>query len=227
MSIVVLEDVCKSYHQGQVETIALDHLFFSLKEGEFVSIMGPSGGGKTTLLNLVGLLDTPTSGSLRFMGKEIAGMGSSQRAQLRRDHIGFVFQSFNLIDELTVRENVELPLLYQRVAAAERHRRVEEALERLQMAHKQSVFPAQLSGGQQQRVALARALVGRPRLVVADEPTGNLDSARGREVMEWLSQLNEQGTTILMATHSTAAASYGQRVVGLFDGQIVAAPTSF
>ncbi|MEH0156539.1 ABC transporter ATP-binding protein [Limibacter armeniacum] len=221
MALIRTVELCKSYTNFDVDTLALNHINFSIDEGEFVSIMGPSGCGKSTLLNLLGLLDTPSSGEIYFMGKEVSKASSRKRAQLRREHIGFVFQNFNLIDELTVFENIELPLLYQRISPSERKRRVDRIMERLQIAHKRDFFPAQISGGQQQRVAVARAVVTRPKLILADEPTGNLDSTRGREVMEMLVQLNELGTSIVMVTHSNAASDYSNRVIHLFDGQIV------
>jgi putative ABC transport system ATP-binding protein len=192
-----------------------------VKPGEFVSIMGPSGCGKSTLLNVIGMLDNPSDGQYYFLDQEISKYSERQRANLRKHNIGFVFQSFNLIDELTVFENVELPLLYQKVSPADRKRKVTEVLERMQIMHRKSHFPQQLSGGQQQRVAVARALVGNPKLILADEPTGNLDSTHGEEVMNLLSGLNEAGTTIIMVTHSPAYAEYGNRVVHLFDGHIV------
>ena len=204
-----------------VETVALREINLHLGESEFMAVMGPSGCGKSTLLNLMGLLDVPTQGELYFLGEEVTKAGARKRALLRREHIGFVFQSFNLIDELSVYENIELPLIYQRVNPAERKKRVNALMERLQIAHKQHFFPQQISGGQQQRVAVARAVVGQPRLILADEPTGNLDSARGQEVMELLVQLNETGTTIMMVTHSPAAADYATRLVHLYDGQVV------
>jgi len=211
----------KIYTTEEVETSALDNINFEVKPGEFVSIMGPSGCGKSTLLNVIGMLDNPSDGQYYFLDQEISKYSERQRANLRKHNIGFVFQSFNLIDELTVFENVELPLLYQKVSPADRKRKVTEVLERMQIMHRKSHFPQQLSGGQQQRVAVARALVGNPKLILADEPTGNLDSTHGEEVMNLLSGLNEAGTTIIMVTHSPAYAEYGNRVVHLFDGHIV------
>ena len=205
----------------EVETTALNGVNFEVKPGEFVSIMGPSGCGKSTLLNLLGMLDNPSDGEYFFLNEEVSNYRERQRANLRKHNIGFVFQSFNLIDELTVFENVELPLLYLKVGARERKTRVEEELEKMQIMHRRNHFPQQLSGGQQQRVAVARAVIGRPKLILADEPTGNLDSAHGEEVMDLLSGLNENGTTIIMVTHSPSYAEYGNRVVHLFDGQIV------
>ena len=211
----------KIYTPEEVETSALDNINFEVKPGEFVSIMGPSGCGKSTLLNIIGMLDNPSEGEYYFLDQEISKYSERQRSQLRKHNIGFVFQSFNLIDELTVFENVELPLLYQKVSPSARKRKVTEVLERMQIMHRKSHFPQQLSGGQQQRVAVARALVGNPKLILADEPTGNLDSTHGEEVMNLLSGLNEAGTTIIMVTHSPAYADYGNRVVHLFDGHIV------
>jgi len=211
----------KIYTTEEVETSALDNINFEVKPGEFVSIMGPSGCGKSTLLNVIGMLDNPSDGQYYFLDQEISKYSERQRANLRKHNIGFVFQSFNLIDELTVFENVELPLLYQKVSPSDRKKKVTEVLERMQIMHRKSHFPQQLSGGQQQRVAVARALVGNPKLILADEPTGNLDSTHGEEVMNLLSGLNEAGTTIIMVTHSPAYAEYGNRVVHLFDGHIV------
>ncbi len=211
----------KVYNTFGIETIALQNINLQVEEGDFVGIMGPSGCGKSSLLNLVGLLDMPTSGQLLFMGEDVSRSSSKRRAQLRREQIGFVFQNFNLIDELTLFENIELPLIYQRVSAAKRAKMVEKVMERLQIAHKRNYFPQQISGGQQQRVAVARAVVTKPRLILADEPTGNLDSIRGQEVMEMLVQLNEAGTTVIIVTHSSTAADYSNRIINLFDGQIV------
>ena len=211
----------KTYVTEEVETMALNNVNLEIKEGEFVSIMGPSGCGKSTLLNILGLLDNPTDGDYSFLGHEVANLSERQRAQLRKGNIGFVFQSFNLIDELTVFENVELPLLYLGMAASERKERVEAALDSVQIIHRKNHFPQQLSGGQQQRVAIARAVVAGPKLILADEPTGNLDSTHGEEVMNLLTHLNEAGTTIAMVTHSPADAEYSHRVIHLFDGHIV------
>lgn len=205
----------------EVETTALNNVNLEIKEGEFVSIMGPSGCGKSTLLNIMGLLDNPTTGEYWFLDTEISNLSERQRAQLRKGNIGFVFQSFNLIDELTVHENVELPLLYLGMPSDERKERVQAALDSVQITHRQGHFPQQLSGGQQQRVAIARAVVAGPKLILADEPTGNLDSTHGEEVMNLLTQLNEAGTTIAMVTHSPADAEYSQRVIHLFDGHVV------
>jgi len=214
-------NLTKIYSNFGVNTTALQDINFSIKEGEFISIMGPSGCGKSTLLNIMGMLDVPTSGKLLFMSEDTAKASNKRKAFLRRNNIGFVFQSFNLIEELNIYENVELPLMYQRVAPKERKRRVMEILERLHVAHKWNFFPPQISGGQQQRVAVARAVVAHPKLILADEPTGNLDSTQGQEVMEILTQLNEAGTTIIMVTHSATAAEYSQRILHLFDGQLV------
>ncbi|MFT5618053.1 MAG: putative ABC transport system ATP-binding protein [Arenicella sp.] len=211
----------KSYNQSGVETVALHHINMEIQEGEFVCIMGPSGCGKTTLLNLMGLLDAPTSGKLHFMGEDVTEATSRRRAVLRRQNIGFVFQNFNLIEELTIYENIELPLIYQKVPNKERQIRVESLMERLQISHKAKSFPQQISGGQQQRVAVARAIVAKPKLILADEPTGNLDSVRGQEVMEMLVELNEIGTTVVMVTHSNKAVDYASRIINLFDGQVV------
>src|SRR6188474_1957767 len=211
----------KYYRTDEVETVALNKLTFEIKEGEFVAVMGPSGCGKSTLLNIVGLLDDPDAGSFMFNGIEVAKFNERKRADLRKRNIGFVFQSFNLIDELTVFENVELPLLYMKVPSSERKQRVEEVLERMNIMHRRNHFPQQLSGGQQQRVAISRAIVAKPKVILADEPTGNLDSANGEEVMKLLSQLNEEGTTIVMVTHSPYDANYAHRIINLFDGKVV------
>ncbi len=211
----------KVFTTEEVETTALNNVNFEVKEGEFVSIMGPSGCGKSTLLNLLGLLDNPSDGEYFFLEQEVSKFSERQRANLRKSNIGFVFQSFNLIDELTVFENVELPLLYLGVSSADRKRRVNEVLEEMKIMHRNKHFPQQLSGGQQQRVAVARAVVARPKLILADEPTGNLDSAHGDEVMKIMTQLHDDGTTIVMVTHSPAYAEYAQRLIHLFDGHIV------
>ena len=219
--IIETENLKKIYRTDVVETTAVDGVNFCLSEGQFVSIMGPSGCGKSTLLHLLGLIDTPSEGRYRFLGEEVSGYPERKRARLRKAHIGFVFQSFNLIDELTVYELVELPLVYADVPAGERKARVETVLEKMDIAHRRDHFPAQLSGGQQQRVAVARALVNKPALILADEPTGNLDSEHGEEVMKMLLKLNEEGTTILMVTHSAPNAAYSNRIVNLLDGKIV------
>jgi putative ABC transport system ATP-binding protein len=219
--IIETANLKKIYRTDVVETTAVDDVNFSLSEGQFVSIMGPSGCGKSTLLHILGLIDSPSGGRYRFLGEDVSGYSERKRARLRKANIGFVFQSFNLIDELTVAENVELPLVYGNVAARERGARVAAVMEKMGIAHRRSHFPAQLSGGQQQRVAVARALVNRPNLILADEPTGNLDSEHGDEVMKMLLKLNEEGTTILMVTHSAANAAFGGRIVSLLDGKIV------
>ena len=211
----------KLFTTEEVETTALNDVNIEIEKGEFVSIMGPSGCGKSTLLNIIGLLDNPTGGEYHFLDHEVSGYTERQRAQLRKENIGFVFQSFNLIDELTVFENVELPLLYLGYGASDRKTRVNEILERMNIMHRSGHFPQQLSGGQQQRVAVARAIVGNPKIILADEPTGNLDSSHGDEVMNLLTTLNDSGTTIIMVTHSPAYAEYGNRIIHLFDGQVV------
>ena len=204
-----------------METIALDGVSIDVKEGEFVAVMGPSGCGKSTLLNILGLLDTPTEGTYYLGDKEVAALREKERSAYRRGKIGFIFQSFNLIEELTVEENVALPLTYLGVKGKERSRRVSEVVERMGISHRLHHYPAQLSGGQQQRAAIARALVYRPGLILADEPTGNLDSKNGIEVMELLRELNKAGTTIVMVTHSLRDASYAGRIINLFDGKVV------
>ncbi len=211
----------KIFRTDEIETTALNKVNLEVQKGEFVAIMGPSGCGKSTLLNIVGLLDNPTSGELYFDDTEVSKFREKQRTELRKSNIGFVFQSFNLIDELTVFENVELPLLYLKVSASERKNKVEAVLDRMKIAHRRKHFPQQLSGGQQQRVAIARAVVANPNLILADEPTGNLDSANGEEVMKLLSELNKEGTTIVMVTHSPSDAEYAHRIIQLFDGHIV------
>jgi len=215
-------NLSKVFRTDEVETTALNEVTFEIKKGEFVAIMGPSGCGKSTLLNILGLLDNPTSGDYYFLENEVSGFSERQRANLRKNNIGFVFQNFNLIDELNVFENVELPLIYLGYSAKDRKKRVDEVLEQMQIIHRKKHFPLQLSGGQQQRVAVARAVVANPALILADEPTGNLDSAHGEEVMNLLSDLNSKGTTIIMVTHSQRDAEYSQRVIRLFDGQIIA-----
>jgi len=219
--IIETENLKKIYRTDVVETTAVDEVNFTLSEGQFVSVMGPSGCGKSTLLHILGLIDSPTAGRYRFLGEDVSGYPERKRAHIRKAHIGFVFQSFNLIDELTVYENVELPLMYARVPAHERRGRVDAVLEKMDIAHRRDHFPAQLSGGQQQRVAVARALVNKPNLILADEPTGNLDSEHGDEVMKMLLQLNEEGTSILMVTHSAANAAFSSRIVNLLDGKVV------
>jgi putative ABC transport system ATP-binding protein len=219
--MIKITDLEKYYRTEEVETIALNKITLDVKEGEFVAIMGPSGCGKSTLLNILGLLDDPDGGSFVFNGTEVAEFNERKRADLRKRTIGFVFQSFNLIDELTVFENVELPLIYMKVDSAERKRRVEEVLDKMQIMHRKNHFPQQLSGGQQQRVAFARAVVNSPKLILADEPTGNLDSNNGNEVMQLLTDLNEQGTTVIMVTHSEHDAKYSHRIIRMLDGQTV------
>jgi putative ABC transport system ATP-binding protein len=214
-------NLVKVFRTDEVETTALNKVNITVEKGEFVAIMGPSGCGKSTLLNILGLLDTPSGGQYYFNGEEVARYKEKQRTNLRKGNIGFVFQSFNLIDELTVYENVELPLLYLKVSPAERRKKVGDVLERMKITHRRKHFPQQLSGGQQQRVAIARAVVTRPQLILADEPTGNLDSANGEEVMSLLTELNNEGTTIIMVTHSPSDADKAHRIVQLFDGHIV------
>ncbi|NBB74179.1 MAG: ATP-binding cassette domain-containing protein [Bacteroidetes bacterium] len=219
--MIKTENLRKAYRTEEVETIALNGVNLHIEQGEFVSVMGPSGCGKSTMLNILGLLDTPTEGSYLFDGQEVGDRSERQRAQLRKGNIGFVFQSFNLIDELTVYENVELPLLYLNAPSKEREEKVQAALDRVKMTHRRDHFPQQLSGGQQQRVAVARAVVANPKLILADEPTGNLDSTNGTQVMNLLGELNEAGTTIVMVTHSPADAEYSARTIHLFDGKVV------
>jgi putative ABC transport system ATP-binding protein len=219
--MIQIKELQKLFSTEEVETTALNGINLEIKEGEFVAIMGPSGCGKSTLLNIVGLLDNPSGGDYNFFGTEVAKMTERKRAQLRKGNIGFVFQSFNLIDELTVFENVELPLIYMNIPVKERKAKVETVLERMNIMHRRNHFPQQLSGGQQQRVAIARAVVAKPKLILADEPTGNLDSKNGEEVMKLLQQLNEEGTTIIMVTHSPYDAGFSHRIVNLFDGKVV------
>ena len=219
--MIEINNISKVFRTSEVETVALNHVNLDVKEGEFVAIMGPSGCGKSTLLNILGLLDNPSGGSYELMGQEVAKLKERDRTRFRKGNIGFVFQSFNLIDELNVFENVELPLKYLNIGAGERKRRVTEILKRMNISHRAQHFPQQLSGGQQQRVAIARAVVSNPKLVLADEPTGNLDSRNGKEVMDLLTELNSEGTTIVMVTHSQKDASVAQRTINLFDGQIV------
>jgi putative ABC transport system ATP-binding protein len=214
-------DLKKIYTTEEVETTALDGVNLEINEKEFVAIMGPSGCGKSTLLNIFGLLDNPSGGEYYFLDAEVSKYRERQRASMRKANIGFVFQSFNLIDELTVYENVELPLLYLGVSPAKRKKMVNEVFERMQIMHRRNHFPQQLSGGQQQRVAVSRAVVAKPKLILADEPTGNLDSTNGEEVMNILTQLNEEGTTIVMVTHSPHDAEFAHRVIHLFDGHVV------
>lgn len=219
--MIKTNDLTKVFRTEEVETTALNKVSLEVKEGEYVAVMGPSGCGKSTLLNILGLLDNPTSGSYLFNGTEVANLRERDRTIFRKGNIGFVFQSFNLIDELNVWENVELPLIYLKMKTGERKKKVEDALERMKITHRAKHFPQQLSGGQQQRVAIARAVVANPRLILADEPTGNLDSKNGIEVINLLSELNKEGTTIIMVTHSDRDAGYAHRIVNLFDGQVV------
>ena len=219
--MIQINNLSKVFRTSEVETVALDHVNLEVNEGEFVAIMGPSGCGKSTLLNILGLLDNPTEGSYKLLGQEVAGLREKERTRVRKGKIGFVFQSFNLIDELNVFENVELPLTYLGMKASERKQRVTEILRRMNISHRANHFPQQLSGGQQQRVAIARAVVTNPKLILADEPTGNLDSKNGAEVIKLLSELNGEGTTIIMVTHSQHDASFAHRTVHLFDGNIV------
>ena len=219
--MIKIENVKKVFRTEDVETWALREVSLEVKAGEFVAIMGPSGCGKSTLLNILGLLSSPTEGTYMLDGKDVSTLSESDRIKLRKGALGFVFQSFNLIDELNVSENIELPLLYMGVSAKERKEAVKAVIDRVAMGHRAKHFPSQLSGGQQQRVAIARAVISNPKLILADEPTGNLDSKNGREVMELLKELHREGTTIVMVTHSQRDASYADRVVNLFDGQIV------
>lgn len=220
--MIKTENLQKVFRTEEVETVALDKVNIKVKAGEFVAIMGPSGCGKSTLLNILGLLDNPTEGKYYLNGTDVAGFTESQRTKLRKGVIGFVFQSFNLIDELNVYENIELPLLYLGMPSSERKKRVEAVMERMAITHRRKHFPQQLSGGQQQRVAIARAVVAGPELILADEPTGNLDSKNGVEVMNLLKELNQEGTTIIMVTHSRHDAGYADRIINLFDGHVVA-----
>ena len=219
--MIKTEKLQKIFKTEEVETWALHDVTLEIKEGEFVAIMGPSGCGKSTLLNILGLLDNPTNGVYELNGTDVSKFSEAERTNLRKGVIGFVFQSFNLIDELNVYENIELPLLYMGVPKEERKKRVEEAMKRMDIAHRVKHFPQQLSGGQQQRVAIARAVVANPKLILADEPTGNLDSKNGKEVMDLLTQLNKEGTTVVMVTHSQHDAGYATRTINLFDGQVV------
>jgi len=219
--MIKTKNLTKIFTTEEVETTALSNVNAEIQDGEFVAIMGPSGCGKSTFLHIAGMLDNPTGGEYYFMGEEVSGYSEKKRANLRKGNIGFVFQSFNLIDELTVFENIELPLLYLGVSASERKKRVNETLEQLELMPRRNHFPQQISGGQQQRVAVARAVIANPKVILADEPTGNLDSSHGDEVMKILVDLNEKGTTIVMVTHSPAYADYANRVIHLFDGHIV------
>ena len=219
--MIKIEDLTKTFRTDEVQTLALRGISLEISKGEFVGIMGPSGCGKSTLLNILGLLDNPTDGRYLLNGTDVSRLKEKDRTAFRKGKIGFVFQNFNLIDELNIEENVELPLKYLRIGAAERKERVKEALTRMNILHRAKHFPQQLSGGQQQRAAIARAVVARPDIILADEPTGNLDSENGREVMELLTELNREGTTIVMVTHSQHDAAYTHRVINLFDGKIV------
>lgn len=219
--MIRVENIMKSFSTEEVVTVALNGVSMEVKEGEFVAIMGPSGCGKSTLLNILGLLDNPNEGTYLLDGVEVARMKETDRTKLRRGRIGFVFQSFNLIDELTVEENIDLQLKYLNLSKAERKARVLEILRQVNMSHRAKHYPQQLSGGQQQRVAIARAVVGKPRIILADEPTGNLDSKHGKEIMELLTQLNAEGTTIVMVTHSQRDAAYAHRIINLLDGEVV------
>jgi putative ABC transport system ATP-binding protein len=219
--MIKINDLQKSFRTEEIETVALNGVSLHVSKGEFIAIMGPSGCGKSTLLNILGLLDNPTSGEYHLANTEVGHLKEKRRTDMRKGNIGFVFQSFNLIEEMNVYENVELPLVYLKVKASERKRRVEEALKRMNISHRAKHFPNQLSGGQQQRVAIARAVVANPKLILADEPTGNLDSKNGKDVMNLLSELNQDGTTIVMVTHSQHDSTYAHRVINLFDGRIV------
>ena len=219
--MIKVTNLSKVFRTEEIETTALNKVSFEIKDGEFVAIMGPSGCGKSTLLNILGLLDNPTEGSYLLLGQEVAQLKEKERTKFRKGNIGFVFQSFNLIDELNVYENVELPLRYLNISSSERKQRVTEMLKRMNISHRAQHFPQQLSGGQQQRAAIARAVVSNPKLILADEPTGNLDSKNGKEVMNLLTELNGEGTTIVMVTHSQKDASCAQRIINLFDGEIV------
>jgi len=219
--MIKLNKLTKVYRTDEVESTALNEVSFEIQKGEFVSIMGPSGCGKSTLLNIIGLLDKPDHGSFAFLGNEVAHLNEKGRSEVRKKNIGFIFQNFNLIDELTVFENIELPLIYNKVSTSERKQQVNELMEKIGISHRASHFPQQLSGGQQQRVAVARALITKPPLILADEPTGNLDSSHGNEVMELLCELHEEGTTIVMVTHSSHDASYSDRIINLLDGHVV------
>ena len=219
--MIKLENIKKVFRTEEVETWALRGVNLEVKEGEFIAIMGPSGCGKSTLLNILGLLDNPTEGTYTLEGKDVNHLKEDDRTELRKGRLGFVYQSFNLIDELTVYENIELPLLYMGVPAKERKDRIATVMDRLAISHRRKHYPSQLSGGQQQRVAIARAVLPNPKIILADEPTGNLDSTNGKEVMELLSELHREGTTIIMVTHSQHDAAYADRIINLYDGQVV------
>jgi len=220
-TLIRLDNLSKTYRTDSVETTALNQINVDVKVGEFVAVMGPSGCGKSTLLNIVGMLDNPSDGAYYFLGEDVSGYRETKLADIRKRNIGFIFQSFNLIDELSVRENIELALLYHDVPASERKARAFEVMERMEIAHRADHMPSQLSGGQQQRVAVARAVIAKPNLILADEPTGNLDSQNGKEVMDLLTNLNKMGTTILMVTHSPSHAEYARRDISLFDGEVI------
>ena len=220
-NMIKVQNLTKIFRTEEIETLALDGVSFEIQDGEFVAVMGPSGCGKSTLLNILGLLDNPTSGSYELLGQEVGKLKERERTKFRKGNIGFVFQSFNLIDELNVYENIELPLRYLNISATERKERVTAMMKRMAITHRAKHFPQQLSGGQQQRVAIARAVVANPKLILADEPTGNLDSKNGKEVMDLLTELHNEGTTIVMVTHSQRDAGYAGRVIDLFDGRIV------
>lgn len=219
--MIQIKDLKKVFRTEEVETVALNGISMHVTQGEFIAIMGPSGCGKSTLLNILGLLDNPTSGQYLLDGKEVGNLKEKERTQSRKGNIGFVFQSFNLIEEMTVFENVELPLTYLKVKASDRKKHVEETLRKMSISHRANHFPNQLSGGQQQRVAIARAVIANPKLILADEPTGNLDSKNGKDVMDLLTELNQEGATIVMVTHSQHDASFAHRTINLFDGQII------
>jgi putative ABC transport system ATP-binding protein len=219
--MIEIHNLNKVYRTADVETTALNNVNLEVGSGEFIAVMGPSGCGKSTLLNVLGMLDNPSSGTYRFLGQDVSGRSEKELAAVRKQHIGFIFQSFNLIDELSVAENVMLPLLYQKLPAAEREQRVQEVLERVNIAHRADHRPQQLSGGQQQRVAVARAVVTNPELILADEPTGNLDTVNGEEVLDLLNQLNDDGTTIVMVTHDQGHADHASRIVNMLDGRVL------
>jgi len=219
--MITIKNLRRAFRAEDAETIALNNINFTVEEGDFVAVMGPSGCGKTTLLNVIGMIDDADGGSYSFLDKDVFSLNEKQKTEIRKNNIGFVFQNFNLIDELTVLENIELPLYYLGWKKAERKKRLEEIVDRLEISHRKNLFPVQLSGGQQQRVAVARAVITKPKLILADEPTGNLDSMHGEEVMNLLGDLNKDGTTILMVTHSQRDATYSRRTVHLFDGQII------
>ena len=221
MALIEINSLKKTYRTDAVETTALNEIDVQIEEGEFIAVMGPSGCGKSTLLNVLGLLDKPDSGSYKFQGEEMTSLSERQKSKLRKNHIGFVFQSFNLIDELNVFENIELPLIYLKVPSSQRSGMVKDMLERMGISNRASHYPQQLSGGQQQRVAVARALIADPKIILADEPTGNLDSGHGNEVMDLLTTLNKAGTTIVMVTHSPHDAGFASRIIKLFDGEVV------